>query len=97
MAVIKVHRITLGSSYSIIGTQTVNGNLAFTANTTVKLGSSTYTSAGTYVIFDVTGTITGLTLVGGLYTLTIDASATGRTSSLPYLDPTGKKILINLT
>jgi hypothetical protein len=42
------------------GKQWVEGNLVFSGATTVNLGESTYVTKGTYELFEVTGTVTGL-------------------------------------
>lgn len=68
------------------GKQFVDGNLTFTGPTTLYLDASLYKTAGTYQLFEVTGTVTGLSYVTCL-------STQGLTCGTPVLVPGSPNIV----
>ena len=69
------------------GKQYVEGDLTISGSTTMILSATLYATAGTYELFEVTGTITG---VGNLSVL----SAAGLSAGTPFID--GNKIKVTL-
>jgi hypothetical protein len=61
------------------GKQFVEGDLTFAGSTTMILGATMYATAGTYELFEVTGTITGVN------NLTC-VSAAGLSAGTPFVD-----------
>lgn len=71
-----------------VGKQFVDGNLNFAGATVISLDADLYATAGTYEVFEVTGTVTGLANVTCV-------SAAGLTCGAPYLD--GNIVKVTLT
>lgn len=74
-------------SKSTNGKQFVEGDLTFAGSTTMILSEALYKTAGTYELFEVTGTITG---IGNLSVV----SAAGLNAGTPFID--GNKIKVTL-
>lgn len=71
-----------------VGTQYVDGDLTFTVPTTITMDAALYLTFGTYVLFEVTGSITG----EGLVTATPPA---GFTASTVYKSGNQLKVLLS--